>query len=388
MKTILIFTQEYNHPKLSKTGGIGVFYRNYAESLVKRDYKVIVFGANQFELDEKKGNLHLHFFKNRYFKTHFIQNLLRSLGKKFKSSKIESYFLKKEIAYFTHRLKDFIKKNHYSIDIIETHDWNGISLYLKDLSIPYVVRTHGINAILAKMLNIKPSLGKAKIEDEAFVKAPHIIFVSNYAKDIYGEIYNKRGVVINNGIVMTPNIKPSNEIIPYSIFFFGSASIRKGIDIAVNVLRKVVEHYPTATLHIVGKEYDLYQKKYSNKEEGHIVNHGHLEGEQLWHTLMKAHLFIFPSRGETFGLALCEAMALQKSVVASTFPTFQEIITDKVDGFIAHNEEEYCEYITNLFDDESLNKSIAEKAAQKAQHYNFEDNVTNSLLYYQKVLSF
>lgn len=118
------------------------------------------------------------------------------------------------------------------------------------------------------------------------------------------------------------------------------------------------------------------------------MNHGHLEGEQLWHTLMKAHLFIFPSRGETFGLALCEAMALQKSVVASTFPTFQEIITDKVDGFIAHNEEEYCEYITNLFDDESLNKSIAEKAAQKAQHYNFEDNVTNSLLYYQKVLSF
>lgn len=387
MKTILIFTQEYNHPKLSETGGIGVFYKNYAETLIKKGYKVIVFGTNKFNLDEKKDNLYLHFFKNHYFKIHFIQNLFRSLGKKFKNGQLEAFSLKKEIAYFTKRLKTFIKENHLSIDIIETHDWNGISLYLNELSIPYVVRTHGINAVLAKMLNIKPSLGRAKVEDEAFLKAPHIIFVSNYAKDTYGEIYNKKGIVINNGILINNSIVPTNEVIPYSIFFFGSASIRKGIDIAINVLRKVRQSYPSATLHIVGKEYELYKKKYPNEEESHIVNHGHLEGEELWHTLMKAHVFIFPSRGETFGLALCEAMALQKSVVASTFPTFREIITDKVDGFISHNEEEYCKYIISLFEDETLNKSIAERAAQKAQLYNFENNVNHSLLYYQKILT-
>lgn len=387
MKTILIFTQEYNHPKLSETGGIGVFYKNYAETLIKKGYKVIVFGTNKFNLDEKKDNLYLHFFKNHYFKIHFIQNLFRSLGKKFKNGQLEAFFLKKEIAYFTKRLKTFIKENHLSIDIIETHDWNGISLYLKELSIPYVVRTHGINAVLAKMLNIKPSLGRAKVEDEAFMKAPHIIFVSNYAKNVYGEIYNKQGVVINNGIIINNHITTSKETIPYSIFFFGSASIRKGIDIALNVLEKVRQSHPLATLHIVGKEYELYKKKHLNKEESYIVNHGHLEGELLWHTLMKAHIFIFPSRGETFGLALCEAMALQKSVVASTFPTFQEIITDKVDGFIAHNEEEYYKYITYLFEDDILNKNIAEKAAQKAKLYNFEDNVTHSLSYYQKILA-
>ena len=59
----------------------------------------------------------------------------------------------------------------------------------------------------------------------------------------------------------------------------------------------------------------------------------------------------------------------------------------KVDGFIAHNEEEYYKYITYLFEDDILNKNIAEKAAQKAKLYNFEDNVTHSLSYYQKILA-
>ena len=87
-------------------------------------------------------------------------------------------------------------------------------------------------------------------------------------------------------------------------------------------------------------------------------------------------------------LALCEAIALGKAVVAADIPSFRDIITHKEDGFIAKNEDEYYEYIAALFEDASLNKSISEKAQQTIEHqYNFEKTVKNSLSYYQKIIN-
>ena len=63
MKTILIFTREYAHPKLSAAGGTGSFYKKYVTALLERGYKVIVFGDNNVDLNERQDNLHLHFTK-------------------------------------------------------------------------------------------------------------------------------------------------------------------------------------------------------------------------------------------------------------------------------------------------------------------------------------
>ena len=95
MKTILIFTREYAHPKLSAAGGTGSFYKKYVTALLEKGYKVIVFGDNNVDLNEQQDNLHLHFTKRNYFKKHFVQELFRSLGKRFKIASLEVYLLKK-----------------------------------------------------------------------------------------------------------------------------------------------------------------------------------------------------------------------------------------------------------------------------------------------------
>ena len=101
MKTILIFTREYAHPKLSAGGGTGSFYKKYVTALLEKGYKVIVFGDNNVDLNERQDNLHLHFTKKNYFKKHFVQELFRSLGKRLKIASLEAYFLKKEIKNLT-----------------------------------------------------------------------------------------------------------------------------------------------------------------------------------------------------------------------------------------------------------------------------------------------
>ncbi len=387
MKTILIFTQEYLHSKQPPAGGTGSFYKKYTSSLLEKGYKVVIFGNSSIALNEQDGNLRICFLKRNYFKKHFIQELFRSLGKRLKIAALEAYFLKKEVKDLTNKLKEFLKKENIRPDIIETHDWNGISLFLDELSIPYVVRAHGCYKILNKYFGYNITLGLSLIESEALKKAPHLVCVSKNSQQMYEETFGKTGTIITNGVDCSH--KPiSSDTIPFSVFFFGTAMLKKGFDTALNVFNRLRERFPEATLHIVGKNYEIYLRENHLEEIKNVVNYGFLDGDELKEVLQKASVFIFPSRGETFGLALCEAMALGKAVVAADIPSFRDIITHKEDGFIARNEDEYYEYIAALFEDASLNKSISEKAQQTIEHqYNFEKTVKNSLAYYQKIIN-
>lgn len=386
MKTILIFTQEYVLPNQTTCGGTGNFYKRYVDVLIEKGFKVVVFGSNKFAVDEQQENLRIRFVKRNYFKTHPIQDLLRSLGRKLHIKSLEIYFLKKEIAYLTKKLAQFIKEENIAVDIIETHDWGGYSLYLDKLNIPYVVRTHGGYAIFKKYFSSKINNNKDAIEYEAFKKANNIIYVSNTAKDIYEKTFNTQGVVINNGVNI--NCYNKKDYIPHSIFFFGAASVEKGFDIALEVFYKIYKKYADATLHIVGSGYENYKKKHNVLLDNHIVNYNHLNSKQLFETISKAHIFIFPSRGETFGLALCEAMGIRKTVVASNIPSFKNIITNGQNGFIANNEDEYYENIIKVFEDDFLNETIARNALQLIiNNYNFEITVKDSLSYYEHIIN-
>ena len=308
------------------------------------------------------------------------------MGKRFKIASLEVYFLKKEIKNLTQQLQKFLQKEGIHPDVIETHDWEGASLFLEELKIPYVVRAHGCYRILKKYFGYKASLGVEAIETEALKKASHLICVSKNSQRMYEETFGNKGTIITNGVTSTTqNI---SETLPFSLFFFGSVTAKKGFEIALNVFKRILQKFPTATLHIVGKNYENYLKENNLGEQKNVINYGHLQGEELKITLQKADVFIFPSQGETFGLALCEAMEIGKAIVAADIPSFRDIITHTKDGFIAKNEDEYYEYIMKLFQDGILNKTIAENARQTIHsQYNFEKTVENSLLYYQKTIN-
>ena len=384
MKTILIFTQEYVLPNQTTCGGTGNFYKRYADALLEKGLNVVVFGSNKFAVDEQRENLRIHFVKRNYFKTHPIQDLLRSLGRKLHIKSLEIYFLKKEIAYLTKKLAQFIKEENIAVDIIETHDWGGYSLYLDKLNIPYVVRTHGSDTILKKYFGFKVSVNREIIEQEALKKVRNFIFVSETSKKMYNETFHKEGFLIHNGI-MLPNCIPTS-VIKHSIFFFGAAIVQKGIDIALKVFNNIEKIFTDATLHIVGGGYEEYLKQHGIKSKKNIINYGYLKDKELLTTINKADIFIFPSRGETFGLALCEAMALEKPIIASNIVSFNSIITNGENGFIANNIDEYCQYITKIFKDNTLREKISIQAKLRVlRDFNFENTVERSLLYYKKI---
>jgi len=312
---ILFLTREYKHPLLNKCGGTGVFYSNLAPELVKKGHNVFVLGVHNNHLEFDDNGVQVTFIKS-LFKRNIFFNLMRSVTGKIKlleklHFKIHEYE-KKDVAS---QLYQFIKKQNLSIDIIETHDFDGLSLYLND-AIPYTVRCHGSYSVLANYFGYKTEKGRIHCERKAFLKVENSIVISAFSKKINTELFKlKSPSLIYNGINTTffkPNSKV--QIIPNSIFYFGNISTEKGADIAIDSFVEIARKNTDATLHFIGKlgkyNLEIVEKLKQFGIENKVFFYGLLSPIEVIETLNKAEVVIFPSRGETFGLDLWEKMRL------------------------------------------------------------------------------
>ncbi|KQS94326.1 glycosyltransferase family 4 protein [Chryseobacterium sp. Leaf394] len=391
IKNILLITKEFQSEFQGNVGGTGVFYKNISEGLIDRGINVFVFGSAKKPFDIQKEKLSVHFVKD-YFKKYFLMELLRSVtGKISFLEKLHYKIYDSEAKYLEKELSKFIADKN--IDIIETHDWEGISRIAKGLKIPYVIRCHGSWSVLNRFFGYGAAKGKIYSEKKAFENAENIITVSQSSQKMVREIFgNKDYHLIYNGID-TDFYQPQNsEKISKSIFFIGNISTEKGADTALNVFIKVHEREPATTLHFIGKDTELTEqlkrKIAENQIESKVIFYGKKNRNDVKDLLSKADVIIFPSRGETFGLALIEAMALEKPVVCSNLEVFSEIITEGMNGLIAQNEIEFSEKISELFSDKNSALNLSQNARKTVvEKFSLDQMIGKTLHYYQKISS-
>lgn len=113
------------------------------------------------------------------------------------------------------------------------------------------------------------------------------------------------------------------------LIYIGRLSAEKEID----RIKPVLEAIPGARLALVGDgphREDL--EKHFAGTATHFV--GYLAGEELGAAYASADAFIFPSRTETLGLVLLEAMAAGCPVIAANAGGIPDIVTDGINGFM------------------------------------------------------
>jgi glycosyltransferase involved in cell wall biosynthesis len=102
--------------------------------------------------------------------------------------------------------------------------------------------------------------------------------------------------------------------------------------------------------------------------EGGIADRVHFGGYQkdVRPFLREFDLFVHPSYGEPFGLAIAEAMAMQKPVIACGTGGVPEIITHGVDGRLVEERsaEAVATEIARLIDDPDLRRRLGGRARQ------------------------
>lgn len=162
--------------------------------------------------------------------------------------------------------------------------------------------------------------------------------------------------------------------------FTGAVIRRKGVDVVVEAWARVVESCPGALLLVLGP-LDVMEKGdepgFVDRLRRRITALGlepsvRLIGRtaEVERYLRLADVFVFPSRRETFGIALIEAMACGLPCVVSTIEGVSTDIVDHgTDGLLVPQEDPdaFAEAVVRLLQDPALRDGLGKRASEKVR---------------------
>jgi glycosyltransferase involved in cell wall biosynthesis len=170
-------------------------------------------------------------------------------------------------------------------------------------------------------------------------------------------------------IIPAPNVRSRRNPVfrkkLRNLIFVGNITRRKGLDILVSAMGKL--RNLNLTLDVVGSfdknsSYFKEIKRILSKKglQANISFHGCVEPAHLSSLYAKADAFVFPSRHETYGMVLAEAMSFGLPIIASSIPTTKAIIKDNVNGILYETESSkaLAQAIRRLASDNSLRHSV------------------------------
>ncbi len=162
----------------------------------------------------------------------------------------------------------------------------------------------------------------------------------------------------------------------------------KGQEVLLRAIPEVVKHHPEILIVIAGDEtagepgYKVYLEKIC-KAIGVDQNVKFLPFTDAVPQLMAAlDIFVLPSFGETYGLVVIEAMAMEKPVIATNAGGLPEIIIDGKTGLLIEprNVEAVANAIEKILEDEKLRMSLGHSAREDALRRFSMDSCVDALL--------
>ena len=186
-----------------------------------------------------------------------------------------------------------------------------------------------------------------------------------------------------------PPVFPGDKI----IFFVGRLVREKGVHILLEALPQILSLYPRVRLVIAGQgpaEGKLRQRAADLGISSQVHFTGYIDDRLRNRWYRTAHVAVFPSLYEPFGIVALEAMAAGTPVVVSDTGGLGEIVTHGVDGLKAYpgNPFSLAENILLVLREENLACTLRENALKKVREiYDWDKIAQRTLLLYQEVYS-
>ncbi|MEA5571792.1 glycosyltransferase family 1 protein [Calothrix sp. UHCC 0171] len=168
------------------------------------------------------------------------------------------------------------------------------------------------------------------------------------------------------------------------LLYVGRLSAEKEIE----RIKPILAAIPDARLALVGDgPHRQALELHFTDTNTHFV--GYLRGVELAAAFASADAFIFPSRTETLGLVLLEAMAAGCPVVASNSGGIPDIVTDGVNGYLFDPKTDDTGAITatiRLLEEKQERENIRKNARTEAERWGWGAATRQLQNYYQRVV--
>ncbi|MEB3162982.1 MAG: glycosyltransferase [Prochlorothrix sp.] len=167
------------------------------------------------------------------------------------------------------------------------------------------------------------------------------------------------------------------------LIYVGRLSAEKQVD----RIKMILEAIPNARLALVGD--GPYREDLESHFAGtntHFV--GYLHGEELGSAYASADAFVFPSRTETLGLVLLEAMAAGCPVLAANAGGIPDIVTDGENGFLFDpaDDQGLIKATERLLANQLERERLRRNARQEAERWGWAAATRQLQGFYRQVL--
>lgn len=379
---IAFLTPEYPHPRVEHAAGIGTSIKNLVEALVTKGVQVTVFvyGQNESAVFEEAG-VTIHLLKSQKYK---------GLG------------------WYLHRkcIQKYLNAHIVSekIDLVEAPDWTGITAFMH-LKVPLVIRFHGSDAYFCHLEKRKQKQKNYWFEKLALMRANAFVAPTVFAAEMTLHLFSlspKNLKVIYNGIDLD-TFKNDYPLLYEKrlILYVGTIIRKKGVLELPAIFKKVREAIPEARLVLIGRDsfdlltqssstWELLKKEFDDIDLQQVSYLGMMPYTAVQEYIKKAHLCVFPSFAETFGMVTIEAMAMQKPVVSNDFGWSQELIVSGQNGFLVHPKKhtDFAKTIVTLLEDEHLCEKIGAAARHRVESiFDIQQIVQQNVDFYESIIS-
>ena len=187
-----------------------------------------------------------------------------------------------------------------------------------------------------------------------------------------------------NQLSKTPMKKFSNP----TLLYLGRIKKYKRVDLLVNMFQKIVEKVPKARLIIAGwgteaaNLADLIMKNPLRKK---ISLAGPVSDKDKKILLSKSWLFVNPSIGEGWSIAVIEANLYGTPAVGFNVSGLTESIQDTKTGLLAQNEEDFVKKICEILKNNSLRERLSANATLWTNGFNWDRSSKESLSILERI---
>ncbi len=157
--------------------------------------------------------------------------------------------------------------------------------------------------------------------------------------------------IIPNAVDGSVFTQRPNELLPIAnqIVFVGAIRPVKGVDVLLRAVRLLADQGRDVKVKLVGESFfKNYQKEYNRLQQmaldlglgDRIQFVGKQRPPELVRTIQESALLVLPSRAESFGLVLAEALACGTPVVATKCGGPEDIVNDQVGALVPPDDPE------------------------------------------------
>ena len=242
-----------------------------------------------------------------------------------------------------------------------------------------IERLEGLQYKLARNVHV-PSramqqilLTRSRVNEARLIRTPFYVETAEWDFDLYDQFFKDKKYVL----------------------YFGRFQLHKGFHTLARALPQFLNQCPDANVALVGRDMETslgssmasFARAQCNGHSERLLIVENLPHSRLYPIIAGAHLIVLPSLIDNLPNACLEAMGLGKVVIGTTGTSFEELITDGVNGFLVppDNPQALAEKMIAAWTDDRL-PAMSVAAKQQVLDFAPEKTIPSLLTYYSEVL--